>query len=332
MAVATLSPPTHVALWAWEFNKVYTLPVASGQEEIDYDGREKLFQIFCDHNLPRPPDDWDWRANVPKGEYSGSFVKRYRKWLHKERTQWLSNFNNDVAGQIGSVIGQHVGREYHFKFDNQFTWNAGRYGDGGSCYFTSGGCRSFMPKNLRENGANAILFVKPCGKGIGRALIIPHPSEKEQAVIINAYGLTILQSVRILSQFCGLSYRQVIAENYGQWDGDFYINNGAGFVIAENVEDYSEDGDTEIDFKWDIENCHKCCRCECSVDEEDEIVIDDEIYCRDCVSFCEDCEEYTTEETTNVYDSRGRERYVCEACAENNYRSCPCCDRLIPSN
>lgn len=67
-------------------------------------------------------------------------------------------------------------------------------------------------------------------------------------------------------------------------------------------------------------NC--CVDCGCALDEDDIIWINDEPYCRDCVSYCECCEEYHRQEE---YYIEGRNIYVCESCFESYYATCYCC-------
>lgn len=75
-----------------------------------------------------------------------------------------------------------------------------------------------------------------------------------------------------------------------------------------------------------------CCECGCVIGDEDDIYwCHDDMYCRDCVSFCEDCEEYVPNgEITNI-GGRYEYHYVCDSCLEN-YVRCENCDEWIPED
>lgn len=66
-----------------------------------------------------------------------------------------------------------------------------------------------------------------------------------------------------------------------------------------------------------------CEDCGCRIrDEEDQFYIDGYVYCRDCVSYCDYCDEYTREEITYV---SSEDMYVCESCLSNNFFYCDRC-------
>jgi hypothetical protein len=70
-----------------------------------------------------------------------------------------------------------------------------------------------------------------------------------------------------------------------------------------------------------------CADCGCRIyNEEDEYWVGDEIYCRDCVSYCDVCDEYHRDEETYI---RSEDRYVCEYCLENHYTYCDCCHEYV---
>lgn len=71
----------------------------------------------------------------------------------------------------------------------------------------------------------------------------------------------------------------------------------------------------------------KCADCGCEIeDEDDAIYIDGETYCRDCVSYCDHCEEYTRGDVTDV-DPNGWGYYVCDDCLSEYYEECNDCGR-----
>jgi hypothetical protein len=74
-----------------------------------------------------------------------------------------------------------------------------------------------------------------------------------------------------------------------------------------------------------INCCHNyyiCEECGERIYEEDVIWIDGDAYCRDCCSYCDECNEYHRGNSTYVESVH---RYVCESCLEYNYTYCECC-------
>lgn len=108
-----------------------------------------------------------------------------------------------------------------------------------------------------------------------------------------------------------------------------YVEEGAGFGgYADWVHD-NFDG-------------HLCFRADCDMDTVAPLVVgtyglcvkcgcvtSDGMYCDCCrdEEFCEDCESCCAE-TFLVYDPRGRERYVCEDCRDENYIYCDRCQNF----
>lgn len=73
-------------------------------------------------------------------------------------------------------------------------------------------------------------------------------------------------------------------------------------------------------------NCYNCENCGCNIEEDEVRWVGDYAYCEDCVTWCEDCEEYELNDDIvriNYIGSWGSDhRYVCSCCAENYW----CCD------
>lgn len=75
-------------------------------------------------------------------------------------------------------------------------------------------------------------------------------------------------------------------------------------------------------------NCCKKLRCaDCGepVDEDNAYFVDGEYYCRDCVRYCERCDEYHRDEETYV-DGYG---YVCNSCLHEYFVYCECCNTWV---
>lgn len=89
----------------------------------------------------------------------------------------------------------------------------------------------------------------------------------------------------------------------------------------------------------DTENCISCCskpseyycsECGEPIDDDDVIWINDEPYCRDCVTWCDECESYFVGEGTTVVNGYGYTITVCDDCLDR-YTYCDCCGEYHPS-
>ena len=103
-----------------------------------------------------------------------------------------------------------------------------------------------------------------------------------------------------------------------------YMSVGADPICIECGERHSE--------AENINHCrngHRCANCGEWIDREDEIWVDDECYCRDCVSYCDRCGEYHREEGTYI---PSEDRYVCDSCLSAWYVYCDSCDEYVHEN
>lgn len=86
------------------------------------------------------------------------------------------------------------------------------------------------------------------------------------------------------------------------------------------------------DRRGSIDCCHDgyiCADCGCYVSRDDYIEIDGEIYCRDCVNYCEWCDEYHRGESYRARNRRGYNIDICEYCAESDFTYCEDCDTYV---
>lgn len=69
-----------------------------------------------------------------------------------------------------------------------------------------------------------------------------------------------------------------------------------------------------------------CAECGRAVSSENACRVGDDIYCEDCVSYCEQCNEYLFEELIVVYSARGSTIYMCQSCYDEYANVCDECD------
>jgi hypothetical protein len=269
--------------------------------------------------LPQPPDDWQWVWVVPQGEYAGTFPKRIRNYYYK--VHGLKCPDEFVTG-IGNIARRHSesNESYTFEFVNHFDWNAGDFGDRGSCYWGSNAAAKDM---LRDNGGLAIRFYDANGNGYARAWLVE--IEDGMFIIFNGYGFpsdSTLNIARIFALYMNLNYREIDLSNaYGD---TLYINGGSGFVIGktEQIEDMDS-----YEFEWEDYYSYYCEHCGEHVHEDDVYYgANDLPYCQSCFyelfDNCYRCgETYWQDEITYTAD----EQYICRYCLERHYVRCDHC-------
>ncbi len=208
------------------------------------------------HFLRMLPDDWQWVWKMDKGEYRGTFPKRVSKYYYKELGLRCPQ---EFVEKIGNLAKQHSedNTHYDFEFVDEFTWQAGDYGDDGSCFW---GGRSLARKFIAKNGGLAMLFYSKWGAGKARAWIAQ--LKDDQYIVFNGYGFPgnpTLICARTLSMFLDAKYKRIWLTNHGMDDGTVWINGGIGYLIGkpEQIDEVEE-----FDLQWGPEHLR-------DVDKED---------------------------------------------------------------
>jgi hypothetical protein len=88
-------------------------------------------------------------------------------------------------------------------------------------------------------------------------------------------------------------------------------------------------------YSHETEGNISCCtskyECECCgsrIDDEDDVYyVDDGTYCRDCVVYCEICNNYELTERSTYIDSEGID--VCNGCRDDYFTWCGCCNEYV---
>lgn len=123
-----------------------------------------------------------------------------------------------------------------------------------------------------------------------------------------------LEGCRITKQYD--DYDTVIAPYID--GGADYLHDSGDYWLVSSDKDGSEYQACETSgYPSGVRSTVDCYSCDGDVDRDDVIMIGNRSYCRDCVAYCDDCEEYTTGESmTAVNDG---DRHVCDSCLSNNY-------------
>lgn len=273
------------------------------------------------------PDDWNWTWVITgKGEYVGTFPKRVSKYYFNK---YGLKCPNEFLQQLGNIARQHSNEQvdYHFDFTDTFDWNAGDFGDNGSCFW---GGHSQAREILQENGARAIRFYDESGKGYARAWIAV--IENDSYILFNGYGFKsspTLTCARVLATFLGLSYKKISLDNNGNTGGVLYINNG-GYIIG-TADSIAKKSYYDLHYGDDY---HTCENCGDTLNEDDAYYTpNDEMLCQDCFyEVCQDCyvcgETHWRDDCTWVESTN---EDVCERCLDRHYGYCDACHEYYPS-
>lgn len=276
--------------------------------------------------LPALPETWDWVwVKTGRAEYVGTLPKRVSKFYYKQHgIRCPSNF----LQLLGNIARQHTDDNHHyvFEFVNQFDWNAGEFGDHGSCYW---GGRGAALEILAENGAYAIRFYGDDNQGIGRAWVVEVDSNL--CIVFNGYGFaghSTLVIARVMALHFGWTYKKIVVTNYGFTSGTVWINGGIGYAVGTPDE---VDKIHEYDLEFGEANfCHNCG--DAITEDEAYHGTDDEQYCESCYySLFDDCSFCgATHWQDDLYHTN--DGYVCDWCLGQHYARCERCDEYYRSN
>ena len=250
---------------------------------------------------------WSWEWIKSSGYYRGKLPKRLFRVL--------KSFNNialtsEQISEIGNIARAHMlpFQLYIIDFDDRLNWNAGDFGDSGSCFWT---CRAPARDVLRDNGVLAIRLYKD-DKGYARAWV--YKINKDTWILFNAYGVDTHVMANIFARF--LSSKADQSWIYGDMDclevnddptGLIYINPRSQVVYAE---DTSPPCTVVLD--WDVGEYIMCYNCEDIVLVEDALGYCGDYYCDNCydgvVVRCTDCNDII--ENEYIYDGDT----LCECC------------------
>jgi hypothetical protein len=275
------------------------------------------------HFLPNLPDMWQWVWLVTgRGDYVGTFPKRISKYYHKE---FGIKCPEKFLAEIGNVARQHTedNLTYSFDFTDRLNWNAGDFGDSGSCYW---GSNWDARDTLEAHGGMAIRFYESADsdKGIARAWLMN--IGEALYIIFNGYGFSTLVIARAFSMFLNLSYKKILLSNYDNTSGLIYINNDSGYIIgsADEIASY-----TEYDFEIETNENH-CMHCGDRLNEDDTYFAPDTgyAYCQYCFydryERCDRCYDDFARDDMYYVESTGES--VCERCLDRHFSYCESCN------
>lgn len=299
----------------------------------------------------------DW--TVTKGIYSGTFPKRVASFLYRERQIKLTP---EQQSEVGNIAKRHCTKSSIFIFDitDKFDWDAGDFGDAGSCYWSD---RRGARRVLSHYNARAIRFYRPDKpeKGMARAWLAPLIPEayfydksmsrlvfkkedlEDMFVVFNGYGHETQRAARLLATHLGLSYSATGLSNYGGTGGTLWINHystpsgghesSAAFLIGA-VDHIGKVGAIDLRYNVDIANTVACDgTCGRRINTREVTEVGGHSYCRTCYEAmyftCHRCHAgglRTAAKQVVVGTQRGIHHETwCQRCADANAFACVNC-------
>lgn len=257
---------------------------------------------------------------VQKGRYTGTWPKRFMKWLKAEHGVHL--YENHIS-VIGSMVKDATieESEYVFDFTKNFDWDAGDFGDSNSCYWNS---KARAKSIIAENHGFAFRLYekKYWGSygGCGRVWVLPVEIGEETVYVIwNAYGKSLSFFAKLFSEYLQKDYHFVNLSNQDTVDGVVWINDSAGFMIGsmDIIKTYAH-------FDLALDEGDYCVQCGASVDEDSPLDSEGRLICETCFdndyTFCADCGEIISRRYE--YVPHGMYYSLCSVCiVESHFRS-----------
>lgn len=240
------------------------------------------------------PDDWNWDWRVRgRGKYVGNLPKRIGKYLHLTHQYDLSLRQTEHIGNIAAAGCFKEPTVFYADFTQDFCWDAGAFGDGGSCFW---GGRAAARDLMKKHGSWAVRFFTDSTYWRGTARAWIYPVEDQCLLLVwNGYGMTTQQIAMILSvHFGNAYYGRIQLSNNNCTDGQLYLNDAGRAWALGPVAAFQGSSAPHYDFGWQEitppVQCHSC---------------RDTIESRDAI--------------------RRRGHYWCQSCAARRTYTCTCC-------
>lgn len=207
------------------------------------------------------------------------------------RDYYEVKISNEQKMELGNLLNRSRTSTYTFAFTNNFTWDAGDYGDSGSCFWQD---RANAKDVIRKNNGYAMLVSnKETGKGVGRAWFFPHHKQYPLIVaMFNGYGLMggLEEMSQIVCDYLNtlagvrlfVTHRKEMTVN-GRTSDLIYINSGNTYVISKQSDNSVHFSDRTLDFRLSYKWA-ECSHCQKEVGSDEVIsTLDGTLFCENCI-------------------------------------------------
>ena len=297
----------------FETGKPFQIKTPDG--DLSREGISALNTYLYDQSLDELPTEFEYVWTTKRG----TLPKRVQSHFYKAHGVKLTT---EQISEIGNLAKRHasLGITYTLDFTGSIDWEAGDFGDGGSCFW---GDRESAKEMIEENGyalrafRQAMRYPEESAldyrnlRGYARCWIAPIGSDR--LIVFNGYGETSLLFARLLSMRFSCGYQRIHLLNHGSDDSTLYINGGTGFMVGQFAKIHSV---ASWDLEWaDTGSCYSS-RCACGndmTDDESYTLLNGDVACGDCSTDCDRCGEWFLRRNTILEDDR---RY-CLPCWES---------------
>lgn len=213
---------------------------------------------------------WEWDWTIQKGTFRGTLVKRVQMFY---KQVFGINLSDLVLREVGNIAAANRSKPetYYFEFVNEFAWQAGDFGDSGSCFWQS---RTRDKYALLYNQVWAVRFYTDETKHQGKArawVAIDRPDENSM-IVFNGYGFhgdATVEIAKILADYYEIDTKSVHIQNQGSETGSIFLNNqGRGRIVAHSdaIKAFAaiypksdlHKGDFTYDFKFHTDILGRC--------------------------------------------------------------------------
>lgn len=320
--------------------------------DITVSAKDQIIQYLREHTGVVPADrmvpnvknsvysfEWDWKSKT-----GGKIMKRFSRYIKDIYDYSLSS---DDLNKIGNMVnaGHLTGEVIYYDIVDHANWNAGDFGDGGSCYW--GGRAGAKDMILNEAGGGAIRcyekhFIPGSNyRGLGRAWLVPVTVNGETFwTMFNGYHRRENNATQymsnIFSAVMGLKKRSIDASNNGDDEGTLWLN-GSTYIFGTEEQLGKIKSIHDIDFGIVEREYHYCYECDQLIDEDyDNYIIDVDYgnyYHLDCtedayVFLCDRCGDWHRGDGYTVFTENGEETW-CSDCRNHHSTTCDHCGEYV---
>ncbi len=238
------------------------------RDEISLTGRIRIKKKLDDVYGLTLPWNWSWAWNIKKRKEGsrdviGTLPKRISRWAWNSYRCRISKEHVSEIGNVGSTYRSNRSG-FGFSFTDTIDWNAGDFGDSGSCFWS---CHKSAKDIIIDHGGGAIKFYETSDgvtnwlKGIARVWFLPY-GDCGDFMVFNGYGYTTLEISQAVSSCLNYNYESICLSNFNDSNGVLWINNGAAYLIGPSIEmkDYEEDREKLRSVNLELEDIRYRCR------------------------------------------------------------------------
>lgn len=271
---------------------------------------------------------------------SGKIAKRIRKYF---KSIGFPVVSDEALSKVSIILKESESKEREYTVDvtDNFNWEDGDFGHGGSCWW-DGGDFYYSRNSLDGAGGYALRFYRNVPRysnysdwdGIGRIWILPY---KNRILLFNAYGdgVDLGIGAKILqSLFPELSNKSISRWHRASCSA-MYVNDDRVLVIHD-LDDVLEDRiDIDIECIYDgpYGSETTCYNCGDSISGDDIYHMDGDEYCESCyydLFFnCAHCNDDYSQDDVMISPNG---ESVCPRCFHRYYKICDECGESIDND